>query len=67
MVVVVSSTSLQRDGLRTIWNLVKRTNGLLILEDLDAVGGVSREIADHPILGQLLAFSMGLKVLVVYR
>ena len=40
-VVVVSSTSLQRDGLRTIWNLVKRTNGLLILEDLDAVGGVS--------------------------
>ena len=32
---------LQHDGLRTIWNLVKRTNGLLILENLDAVGGVS--------------------------
>ena len=60
-VVVVSSTSLQRDGLRTIWNLVKRTNGLLILEDLDAVGGVSREIADHPILGQLLELLDGLE------
>ena len=60
-VVVVSSTSLQRDGLRTIWNLVKRTNGLLILEDLDAVGGVSREIADHPILSQLLELLDGLE------
>jgi len=60
-VVIVSSTSLQRDGLRTIWDLVKRTNGLLILEDLDAVGGVSREIADHPILGQLLELLDGLE------
>ena len=60
-VVVVSSTNLQRDGLRTIWGLVKRTNGLLILEDLDAVGGVSREIADHPILSQLLELLDGLE------
>ena len=59
--VVVSSTTLQGDGLRTIMKLVKRTNGLLILEDLDAVGGVSREIADHPILSQLLELLDGLE------
>lgn len=59
--VVVSSTTLQGDGLRTIWKMVKRTNGLLILEDLDAVGGVSREISDHPILSQLLELLDGLE------
>ena len=52
---------LQGDGLRTIMKLVKRTNGLLILEDLDAVGGVSREIANHPILSQLLELLDGLE------
>ena len=66
-VVVVSSTSLQRDGLRTIWNLVKRTNGLLILEDLDAVGGSRVKSPTTPSLGSCLSFSMGLKVLVVCR
>ena len=58
--VVVEFDLLQRDGLRTIWNLVKRTNGLLILEDLDAVGGVSRA-RDHPILSQLLELLDGLE------
>jgi hypothetical protein len=59
--VMVSSTTIQADGFRTIWNLVKRTNGLLILEDIDACGGLSRQMTDHPLLGQLLELLDGLE------
>ena len=59
--ILVSNTSLQRDGLRTIFSVARRLDALLVLEDLDAIGGLSRDLSQHPILGQLLELLDGLE------
>jgi hypothetical protein len=60
-VILVSNTRIQNDGLRTIFDMAKRTDALLVLEDLDAIGGLNREVATHPVLGQLLDLMDGVE------
>ena len=60
-VILVSNTRIQNDGLRTIFDMAKRTDALLVLEDLDAIGGLNREVAQHPVLGQLLDLMDGVE------
>ena len=59
--VIVTGTTLQRDGLRSIWRLVRKTNAMLILEDIDCMGSLSRDITDHPLLNQLLELLDGVE------
>jgi len=59
--VMVSGTSIQRDGFRSIWELVRKTDGMLVIEDIDACGAVSRDLTDHPLLSQLLELLDGLE------
>lgn len=60
-VILVSNTRIQKDGLRTIFDMAKRTDALLVLEDLDAIGGLNREVSQHPVLGQLLDLMDGVE------
>lgn len=59
--VMVSGTSIQRDGFRSIWELVRKTDGVLVIEDIDSCGAVSRDLSDHPLLSQLLELLDGLE------
>jgi len=59
--VMVSATTIQRDGFKSIFETVRRTNGVLVLDDIDQCGAISRDITDHPLLSQLLVLLDGME------
>lgn len=54
-IIVVTPDELGRGSIRRIFQHARRMSPcMVVLEDLDNVGAISRDIAQHPILGELL-------------
>ena len=53
-IIIVTPDELGRGSIRRIFEHARRMSCVVVLEDLDNVGAISRDIAQHPILGELL-------------
>jgi hypothetical protein len=54
-VIIVSPDMVERGTISRVYNTARRYSPcLVILEDIDSAGGLSRKIADHPVLGEVL-------------
>ena len=54
-IIIVTPDELGRGSIRRIFEHARRMSPcVVVLEDLDNVGAISRDIAQHPILGELL-------------
>ena len=53
--IVMTSEHLQRRCVHTIYDIARRlAPSVVVLEDIDSAGGLSRKVASHPILGEVL-------------
>jgi cell division protease FtsH len=53
--IVMTSEHLQRRCVKTIYDMARRlAPAVVVLEDIDSAGGLSRKVASHPILGEVL-------------
>ena len=53
--IVLTSEHLQRQCVRQIYDIARRlAPSVVILEDIDSAGGLSRKVSSHPILGEVL-------------
>ena len=53
--IVMTSEHLQRRCVHTIYDIARRLSpSVVVLEDIDSAGGLSRKVASHPILGEVL-------------
>ena len=53
--IVMTSEHLQRRCVRNIYDMARRlAPAVVVLEDIDSAGGLSRKVASHPILGEVL-------------
>jgi cell division protease FtsH len=53
--IVMTSEHLQRRCVKTIYDIARRlAPSVVVLEDIDSAGGLSRKVASHPILGEVL-------------
>ncbi|MGE4605732.1 MAG: AAA family ATPase, partial [Myxococcota bacterium] len=54
-VIVVSPDMIQPGTISKVYKTARRYSpSLVVLEDIDSAGGLSRKIADHPVLGEVL-------------
>ena len=53
--IIVSPDMIQRGTISRVYDIARRYSpSLVVLEDIDSAGGLSRKIADHPVLGEVL-------------
>lgn len=53
--IVMTSEHLQRQCVSMIYDIARRlAPAVVVLEDIDSAGGLSRKVASHPILGEVL-------------
>jgi cell division protease FtsH len=53
--IIVSPDMIERGTISRVYDIARRfCPALVVLEDLDSAGGLSRKIADHPVLGEVL-------------
>jgi hypothetical protein len=53
--IVMTSEHLRRHCVKTVYDMARRlAPSVVVLEDIDSAGGLSRKVASHPILGEVL-------------
>jgi hypothetical protein len=53
--IIVTPAMIERGTISRVYDIARRYSPtLVVLEDIDSAGGLSRKIADHPVLGEVL-------------
>ncbi|MBR84461.1 MAG: hypothetical protein CMA85_00725 [Euryarchaeota archaeon] len=53
--IIVSPDMIERGTISRVYDIARRYSpSLVVLEDIDSAGGLSRKIAEHPVLGEVL-------------